>query len=182
VRLVSVFLFSLSVHFDQTGLVSVRTPVNSNTIIFIYFLYGLDRNIVICATGCLCMLKFLMQFLCHAIYLYSIIFIILDCIFMIDKHVLPVDVLLLTRSENQSNQFSTPVRPVWCVQGARSVRPIVIIGQTGLCVASYHFSFSCMPTPIICITYTCMAPSHLSALSKIERYREVSCFLLNMCK
>jgi hypothetical protein len=68
---------------DQTGSVSFRTPVNSNLVIFIYFLCGLEKNIVMCATECLCMLKFLMQFLCHAIYLCSVIFIILDGIFVI---------------------------------------------------------------------------------------------------
>jgi hypothetical protein len=89
-----------------------------------------------------------------------------------DKHVLPVDVLLLTRS---ANRFSTPIKPVWCVQGARLVRLVVITGQTGLCVASCHFSFSCVLTSVICITYTCMAPSHLFTLHKlgdIEKFHD----------
>jgi hypothetical protein len=71
-------------------------------------------------------------------------------------NVLPIDV------------FPTPVRPVWCVQEVRSVRSVVITHQIGLCFASYPLSFSCVLTPVICITNTCMAPSHLFAPHKLR--------------
>jgi hypothetical protein len=108
------------------------------------------------ATGCLCFLMFLMQSLCYAFYLCLIIFNLGLCLIIWNCMCCLMPVSLLTRSANRSNRFAT------------SVRLVVITGQTGCCVTYCPFSFSCMPSHVICITYYCMALSHLFAPHKLR--------------
>jgi hypothetical protein len=76
--------------------------------------------------------------------------------------------LFLTILVNRFNRFATPVRLVWCVQEVRSVRPVVITGQTGCCVTSCLFSFSCVPSHVICVMHSCLELSYLFASHKLR--------------
>jgi hypothetical protein len=69
VRLVSIFFLSFQ-----------SVSQNSSLQSFIYFLCGFEKNIVMCATECLIVLKFFMQSMCYAISLSFDIFVILDCV------------------------------------------------------------------------------------------------------
>jgi hypothetical protein len=95
----------------------------------------------------------------------------------LEKHALPVECVLLTRSANRPNWFSTPVRPVLHLQEVRTARLVSRTGQTGIMLLPVFFhSLVCNLLP-----YASRIPIWhftLDSTPQIERYRGNSIILI----